>query len=354
MKVIICCQNLTGGGAERVASLWAKGFHDKGHKVILFLTENKISYDIPNCPIVIIGNKGNTLELYVHWYSTFRKEFKRLKPDVFISINHPWAIIAKAASKGREMKIVSTEHNAFEKPDYVKMGFMDRLHKFYLNRVVDNVTVLTEADKKCIGNRLNNVTVLPNPLAFESVCELPKKEKIILAIGRLDAWYVKGFDLLIKAWGQICRKYPEWKLRIVGSGAEEIREYLRNIGAYIDECQFEILDFDKEIIKQYQKAAVFVLSSRYEGFGMVLIEAMSQGCACIACDYKGRQSEIVSNGVNGLVVEVNNETSISASLEYLLSNTMLISQYAVMAIKRANDFSLDRIMKLWDSILVWE
>ena len=71
MKIIICCLNLYGGGAERVASLWAKGFHNQGHDVILFLAENKITYSIPDVPIVVIGNGQSSIKQYFDWYKIF-------------------------------------------------------------------------------------------------------------------------------------------------------------------------------------------------------------------------------------------------------------------------------------------
>ncbi|WP_337804797.1 glycosyltransferase [Segatella sp.] len=84
------------------------------------------------------------------------------------------------------------------------------------------------------------------------------------------------------------REHPDWYLRIVGHGDEEAVSYLKSLAAGIPNIEFK--PYTPNIREEYQKASVFVLSSRYEGFGLVLTEAMSQGCDCIACDYKGRQS----------------------------------------------------------------
>lgn len=351
MKIIICCLNLYGGGAERVASLWANGFHNQGHDVILFLAENKITYSIPDVSIVVIGNGQSSIKQYFDWYKIFKKEFNRLHPDVFISVNHPWAIIAKIASIGRGLRIVSTEHNAYEKPNYIKMGMLDKLHKFFFDRFVDIVTVLTKADFDYIGGRLKNVHVLPNPLTFAPLNEVPNKDKTILAVGRLNSWHVKGFDLLINAWLKIAPKYPDWKLKIIGYGSDVNRNYIKSLAKNINSNQFEILDFDKNIVEHYRKAAIFVLSSRYEGFGMALVEAMSQGCACIACDYKGRQKEIITNMENGLIAEANDSNSICHILDNLLSDATLQHLLQNGAILRAKDFELKSIMNRWNIIL---
>ena len=351
MKIIICCLNLYGGGAERVASLWAKGFHNQGHDVVMFLAENKVSYDISDIPIVLIGNGLPAVKQYIHWYKLFREEFNRIIPDVFISVNHPWAIIAKVAALGTNIKVISTEHNAYEKPDYISMSLFDRLHKFLFNRFVDRVTVLTQADKDYIGGRIKNVYVLPNPLTFTPTKKMPNKEKTILAVGRLDSWHVKGFDLLINAWKALATDYLDWKLRIIGYGTKENRQYLQSIANGISTTQFEILDFDYHIIEQYKHASIFVLSSRYEGFGMVLVEAMSQGCACIACDYKGRQREIIADGVDGLIARVDDVDDIKAKLETLICDKKLQTLLQTNAIEKSMCFSLESVMKIWSKII---
>ena len=205
-------------------------------------------------------------------------------------------------------------------------------------------TELTMKDPK-------NVHVLPNPLTFAPLNEVPNKEKTILAVGRLNSWHVKGFDLLINAWHKIAPKYPDWKLIIIGYGTDINRKYIKSLAKDINSNQFEILDFDKNIVEYYRKAAIFVLSSRYEGFGMALVEAMSQGCACIACDYKGRQKEIITNMENGLIAEVNDSNSICHILDNLLSDSDLQHLLQNGAIQRAKDFELLSIMNRWNIIL---
>ena len=110
------------------------------------------------------------------------------------------------------IRVINTEHNSFERPIYAPMPRKIWRAKFIENKRYSAVTVLTEADSRCIGNRLNNVFVLPNPLTYSPLTDIPPKEKIILAAGRFDVWHYKGFDLLIKAWGMIAPKNKEWTL----------------------------------------------------------------------------------------------------------------------------------------------
>ena len=142
---------------------------------------------------------------------------------------------------------------------------------------------------------------MPNPLGLQPVNDIPHKQNIILAVGRLDDWHVKGFDVLIRAWARVVSSFKflvstdGWKLQIAGTGSEESLNYLKQLCKENGvEDSVEFLGFRKDVEKLYQEASIYVLSSRYEGFGLVLIEAMSQGCACVACDYKGRQREIIA------------------------------------------------------------
>ena len=246
---------------------------------------------------------------------------------------------------------ISTEHNSFERPENAEHK-LNWFRKYLQNQLYDHVTVLTQADKDVIGNSLKHVTVLPNPLALEPAQFVPTKGKIVLAVGRKDDWHCKGFDVLIKAWSLIVPDAKEWKLLIVGGSTCGGQAYLKRLCqeyGVVDCVDFH--DYQSNIQQYYQQASIFVLSSRYEGFGLVLIEAMSQGCACVACDYKGRQSEIVTNGVDGVTCEPDNVEALANAIRLLIVNEERRVQLQSNAIKRAADFSLDNIMDRWEMIL---
>ena len=101
----------------------------------------------------------------------------------------------------------------------------------------------------------------------------------------------------------------------------------------------------------YQRSSIFILSSRYEGFGMVLIEAMSQGCACIACDYNGRQREIIQNNDEGVICEPDNEEELASAIKSLIDNRNLRKNVQEGGIARSYNYSLDSIMKRWEIII---
>ena len=180
---------------------------------------------------------------------------------------------------------------------------------------------MTQADYTFLNGRFKKVVVMPNPLTWEPEKVIPSKSKIILAVGRVDIWYCKGFDILLKAWSNLACFYPDWTLRLVGAGHKKNVDYLKSLVQNISNVEF--VPYTKEIKTEYRDAEIFVLSSRYEGFGLVLTEAMSQGCACIACDYNGRQSEIVINNKTGLICGIDNLLELEQKLKILLDNNEL-------------------------------
>lgn len=318
MKIFIVSSNLFKGGAEHVGVLLANGFAEKGHSVYLLSDTNlPVAYVIGDKVHVkgVFPRTANKLEKWMRSVGYIRREVKDIRPDVVIGIAETCSLVSKLACVGMNFHVIYTAHNSFERPETAPMGRWNKMAKFWLGRFYSKVTALTDADKVFIGKRLKNVSVMPNPLGLRPVHEIPHKQNAILAVGRLDGWHVKGFDVLIKSFAKLLNgsKVAEprskfksndiafkireegWKLQIAGTGSEESLNYLKQLCKENGVESFvEFLGFKKDVEKLYQDASIFVLSSRYEGFGLVLIEAMSQGCACIACDYKGRQREIIA------------------------------------------------------------
>lgn len=373
MKIMIVIDKLVGGGAERVATVWANTFVKFNHEVTFLSNKNNsdknICYYIDRKVKLEKYSEENNyfsskkirsylnlipkIYFFISKIIKLRQVIKKNNPDVILGVMSYPSLICFIASIGLKTKVISTDHSSFDRPEEVKLKFKDYFFKFYINKIYTVVTVLTEADKIFIGNRLKNVVVMPNPLALSPIKEikLDEKKKKILAVGRIDAWYYKGFDLLIKAWSRLASKYPDWILEIAGDYSSESKNELDKI---ITECSLNtrilFSGFHLSVEKIYKESEIFILSSRYEGFGMVLIEAMSQGCACIACDYKGRQSEIIRNDSEGLCIDVDNIDALSNAIDYVISNDEyrhLIQQNAPL---RAADYDPINIYSKWISL----
>ena len=380
MKICIVCPRLCHGGAEHVAVSLANGFVSRGHEVIFFadLFEEQ-TFVLHNAVKVrnLVPQTNNKLIKWGGAIRLLRKELKKDKPDVILGIMSLCSIVAQLASMGLRIPVIATEHNSYERPETAPMPSLIKLYKFFLCKFFSCVTVLTEADKKVIGSRIKDVVVMPNPLALLPTESIPNKKKTILAAGRVDNWHVKGFDVLIRAFGKLVQGLRSkvqdegWKLVIAGVWrSPETRTYLDSIAK---ECgvldKIEYTGFVSDMQKLYAESSIFVLSSRYEGFGLVLIEAMSQGCACVACDYKGRQREIMNpegqgskfnvqssnNKVElcetGILCEPDDVEALAEAMKKMIEDDEYRESVRAKAIERSKYYSIENTMDRWEALL---
>lgn len=391
MKICIVCGRLCYGGAERVAVMWANGFHHRGHEVMVVTNLNDpITYSLDGGIKVrqLTGPNGNKLKKWAYSVPNLRRYIKEFTPDVVIGVLSTCSLVAWMATRGLGIPVIATEHDSFERPQSAPMSRWERFTKFILNRLYRRVTVLTEADYRVIGKRLSNVTVMPNPLALSPIDTIPQKQRVILAAGRVDVWHCKGFDVLMRSLSSSVvsedmngkpaslaslMRRGGWKLQIAGVWREDSsKEYLLGIAREhgVDDL-VEFLGFVDDMQSLYQRSSVFVLSSRYEGFGLVLIEAMSQGCAPVACDYKGRQREIInpssvlpqgeeehSDAVsefcvcdNGILCEPDNADQLAAAIARMISDDKYRMSVQQNAISRSRYYSIENTIDRWEQLL---
>lgn len=395
MKICIICSRLSFGGAERVAVAWANGFSQKGHEVMVITNlYDPITYQLDEKIAVrhLVPTNQNKLKKWFGSFGMVRRSLKEFQPKAVIGVLPTCSFVARIASISLHIPVIATEHDSFERPESAPFSFTDKVLKFWLNRIYKNVTVLTKADKDVIATRLSHVQIMPNPLALKPLLSIPPKRQVILAAGRLDAWHYKGFDVLIKAFSKLVQglrfkvqgslqpsseelivNSERWKLQIAGTGSEESLNYLKKL--CVDngvEGSVEFLGFRKDVEKLFQEASIFVLSSRYEGFGLVLIEAMSQGCACVACDYKGRQREILcpdgqessskfqvqslNNEVevceNGILCEPDNVESLTEAIKKMIMDDEYREGVRVNAIERSRFYSIENTVERWEKYLI--
>lgn len=354
MKIVFLNHFISGGGAERVTCLLADKMVERGHNVILMTNLFKpFSYNV--CEEVKKRRLFNTekeaksrVPLYYMIRNT-RIMMKEEKPDVVIGVMPLMNLVAVMAAEGLKTKVIASDHTSFDR----KLPFHIQLIRKYAYRMADHVTVLTQTDYNYLGKKLPRKTVMPNPLAYPCVTEVGNnRRKNVLAVGRIDDWRVKGFDVLIKAWSMIAEKHTDWVLEIAGGGKDISKETLLQIAKDNNvESRVELLGFRRDIDAVMRESSVFVLSSRVEGFGMVLIEAMSQGCACVSFDDGGRQREIITSEKEGIIVEKHDAQKLAESLDMLIRDSELRHALSEAAINRADFFNLDKIELRWENLI---
>lgn len=347
MKVDFLVDSLVSGGAERVLVLLANYFEEQGQDVTI-ITFNDNEVWKPNKTIKRVklheGKIKNqmirsTIVLADHYYR------KSNRPDVLISFMTRTNLIAILVARLYGIKIIASEHiNHILKTDRI-----ERFTRNYAYRFANALTCLTSFDEKYYKKRNINVFVMPNPCTFKAYKEeVRDRKKIILAVGALDRYHHKGFDNLIPLIAPILKKHKDWKLKLVGGGNKGIKllKGLAKSHGIEDQVVFE--GFSNEVSLIMRSSDIYIMPSRFEGLPMVLIEAMSQGMACIAFDCISGPSEIITHNVNGILVENQNFDLMSKELDQLIEEPKKRLEFAKQGVQSLDKF---RIEKIYDKYL---
>lgn len=173
--------------------------------------------------------------------------------------------------------------------------------------------------------------------------------KTVLAVGRLEEQ--KGFDYLLDIWKLIenDKDFNEWKLQVVGSGSlkQQLRDKENNLGLK----RVKWLPFTEHIEECYKNASIYVMSSRFEGFALVLLEAKAFGLPIVSFDIKNGPNEIVQNGVNGYIVPPFDISMFAESLKVLMKDDKLRAHFTEDSQRSMYQFSKDKIVANWIQLL---
>jgi glycosyltransferase involved in cell wall biosynthesis len=216
---------------------------------------------------------------------------------------------------------------------------------------LEALVVLTEDDRaeyRALLPPSTEVLRIPNAVPPLPGGRSAQTSRVVLAAGRLTNQ--KGFDRLLPAFAGVAREEPGWMLRIAGDGPRRrlLRRLVVDLGISND---VQLLGDVRRIEEQMEAASIFVMSSRFEGFPMVLIEAMSKGLPIVSFDCPTGPAEIVDSGVDGILVPDGDEAALTAALLELIRDDAKRRRYGEAAVEKARSFSLERIGPQWEQLL---
>lgn len=291
-------------------------------------------------------------------YLRKRKEHKRKltalllkeKPDIVVSL-YPSESSFIPDIKDGSKKVLELHYCKFFRLQYGQkglLGWIDKLRTRQDEQIVrrfDKFVVLTNEDRGYWGN-LPNIEVIPNAAMHVSDAYSDVMNKRVIAVGRLD--YQKGFDRLVQAW-QLVRhtgKFTDWKLDIFGQG--EWREMLQQM---IDKAELQdsvrLNRPTKQIGEEYVKSDMLVMSSNYEGFPMVMIEAMACGLPVVSFDYKCGPKDIIQPGINGLLVPNGDIQALADAMMKVMEDEAYRKMLSLNARKVVDTYSEQAVMSQW-------
>ncbi|HDZ33952.1 MAG TPA: glycosyltransferase family 4 protein [Pseudoalteromonas sp.] len=353
MKVLFLCSNLNNtGGTERVGSIIANNLSDSGYDIFF---ASLMEGDQPVFPIneniktlSLFSSSGKALfrtPLIIH---RLRQVIKDNDIDVLIVIESMLVLFTLPAVLGLPVKHICWEHFNFNS-DLGRKG--RRLARQLAARYCDSIVTLTERDKKYwLANTKHNsqITAIANPCPFSvQPSQYNSKSKVVLSVGRLAPQ--KGFDLLLLAWVEVIKLAPDWKLKIVGDG-----ENKAELSAFILDnnlaSSVELVGKTNNIEEYYNNAAIYCLSSRFEGFPMVLLETLSFGLPVVSFDCDTGPEEVLEN-TGGILVKPNNTDTLALELVKLINNQNIRESMSIMSKAKAVEYQPNAIIKHWNKLL---
>lgn len=360
LRVTFIISALFAGGAERVISIMANYWSRKGWDVTILSLDNgeippffEIDRSVRHIPL---GLSGDSAGLLMGIWNNLKRVLRlrraiiRSRPNAVISFVDKTNVLTLCATRMLNFKVIASERID---PHMYSIGTIWNGLRWWTYSRADRIVVQTVSAREYFLPKFEGkTTIIPNPVLFASTNQATLKERsaqrMILAMGRLSAQ--KGFEDLLRAFRRIKDQYPDWTLTIIGEGPQrpELEVLREKLG--LSGCVF-LPGLVKTPLELLNKAGLFVLSSRFEGFPNALCEAMASGLPVIATDCPSGPREIVCDGEDGVLVPPGDVDALAGAMDSLMSNPGQRARLGKHAMEITQRFGLERVMGMWEDIL---
>lgn len=369
MKIIYCLHGTyNSGGMERIVISKANYLAKVGHDVSIVTVEQK-----GRKPFFEIHPKITLFDLHINYANDndrgflwkifsflIKKVIHRKRLTAYLKTNKADIVISTFGNevtflpsiKDGSKKIAEIHFSRFFRMQFDRKGvwnLVDKCRSIKDLKVVnkyDKFVCLTYEDREYWSSN-SNLVVIPNFVNYYPLKCASLKSHTVIAVGRFS--YQKGYERLVDAWKIVARHHPFWVLKIFGSG--EKYDYVNNriIEGKLEKV-IEIHEPIPDIQQEYLNSSIFVLSSRYEGLPMVLLEAMSCGLPVVSYDCKCGPKDIIEDGEDGFLVPEGDVDDLARKIMLLIENEELREQMGTKAFQKSKLYSQETIMAKWEEM----
>lgn len=354
MHLLLVISSLAGGGAERVMSRLADGWAASGVQLTLATFESTTRDFFRVAEPIVRRSWADEQSGYpsrlpgaVRRTRWVRGLIQQSQPDAVISFTDRTNVVALLAARGLKVPVIVSERTD---PTMSSPGRLWALGRKLSYPGASAIVVQTGRVLEWARSQFPHThsVVIPNPVPPLGVIESSPSSPVIVAAGRLGP--EKGFDLLIDAFSRIADRWPEWTLKILGEGSVRAQLEAQIIERGLS-GRVILPGQSRDAVRQIAAAEVFALSSRFEGFPNVLLEAMATGRAAVAFDCRSGPSDLIQSEVNGLLVPAGDVAAMAAALDRLMGDPRLRLALGTQARQVCEELSLTAILGQWNSLL---
>lgn len=363
-RLLFLIDSLEMGGAQRVAANLAAHWASKGYTVAVATVSDtasdfyeldprieRISLGVAKPSRHLMGAVLNNLRIL----RVVRRLLKQWQPQVTIAFMTSANVYLALAGWGLPGQKIGSEH--IHPPMFPLGRAWEMLRRLAYGRL-DHLVALTQPSVAWLHSRTRaeHLSVIGNPISWPLPIQSPVRDpnmllttsrQRLLAVGRLVEQ--KGFDLLIEAFARLAPDFPTWDLVIVGEGPLRAQLHAQITQAGLQDRVF-LAGSVGNIGAWYAACDVYVMSSRFEGFGNTLAEALSCGLPAVSFDCETGPSDIIRPGLDGLLVPPGDVKALASALSLLMADEDLRGRFALRAVEARERFSLDRIAGQWEQI----
>lgn len=371
MKIVYCFNSISYlGGIQRVLPVKANALAEiEGNEVFVIVTDN-----IPGTQIHPLSHKVHLIDLGINYYykdqnrsrlanifvymnkrrlhrKKLKQELDRINPDIVISMGGSEKYML-ATMKSKKWKRIREFHSERFYRRHFAVSLFDKISAFFLElydfnfreKKYDRIVVLSNEDYETNWKGWDNVVVIPNPVSFKSNRISDLHEKTVVALGRLD--HVKNFSSLINSFKIVSERHADWNLKIYGAGSQknQLNKQIDSLGLG---DQVRLMGYTDNVLSVLMESSVYCLSSIGEGFPMVLVEAIECGVPVVSYQCPCGPKDIISDGVDGFLVPVNDERAMADRICQLIEDEELRHKMGAAAKETAKKYHIENITKQW-------